>query len=106
MRATLNDVAGSISGTVTYPVAPDEEGEYADIDAELKDSNVPFEEFETATASTVANADGTYTLYLLSPASYDVAATATVDATEYSDGPTTVPVAEGEDVMGVDFSLQ
>jgi hypothetical protein len=107
LRATLNDVAGSISGTVTYDVShtPDEAGEYAKIEAELISSDVPLEDMETATASKVANADGTYTIYFLSPGSYDVTATATIDAVDYSDGPTTVPVTAGEDVTGVDFSL-
>jgi hypothetical protein len=108
LRATLDDVAGSISGTVTYatpPAQPDDPTEYADIDAELVTSTVPVEEMETLTASTVANADGTYTVLFLSPGTYDVTATATIDAVDYSDGPTSVPVTAGEDVTGVDFSL-
>jgi hypothetical protein len=60
---------------------------------------------ETVDAATIANADGTYTVYFLSPGTYDVSATATIDAVEYSDGPTPVPVSAGGDVTGVNFSL-
>ncbi len=109
LRATLNDVAGSISGTVSYDAAhtPDQETEYANIEAvlDLATLEVPLEEMETPTASAVANADGTYTVFFLSPGSYDVSATATIDAVEYTDGPTTIPVSAGEAVTGVDFAL-
>lgn len=110
LRATLENVAGSISGTVTYttpPVQPDDPAEYARVEAVLDQatSEVPVEEMETLDAAAIANADGTYTVYFLSPGSYDVTATATIDAVEYSDGPTTVPVAAKENVTGVDFSL-
>jgi len=107
LRATVEDVAGSISGTITYASAtPDDEGEYADIDAVLTSSNVPVEEMETATASAVADpVDGTYTIYFLSPGTYDVSASATIDAADYTAGPTPVQVGEGEDVAGVDFTL-
>jgi len=110
LRATLMDVAGSISGTITYASAtPDEAGEYANIDAGLTDSNVPVEEMETATASAIADpADGTYTIYFLSPGTYDVSASATIDGTLYPVAPvppTSVGVGDGENVTGVDFTL-
>jgi hypothetical protein len=109
LRATLEDVAGSISGTITYASAtPDEEGEYADIDAELDldNSTVPVEEMETRTASAVADpVDGTYTIYFLSPGTYDVSASATIDTNDYGAGPTSVEVDDGQNVMGVDFTL-
>ena len=106
LRATLVDVAGSISGTVTYASAtPDEPGESASIEAVLTNSNVPVAEMETATASAIAAEDGTYTVYFLSPGEYDVSATATIDAVGYSDGPLSVDVGDGEDVTGVDFTL-
>ena len=108
LRATLNDVAGSISGTVTYAVAPDEEPEYARLEAELDQDNsdVPLEEMETQTAGAIAREDGTYTILFLSPGSYDVTATAKIDAVEYSDGQTAIQVTAGEDVTDVNFSLQ
>jgi hypothetical protein len=109
LRATVEDVAGSISGTITYASAtPDEPGEYADIDAvlDLTSSDVPVAEMETATASAVADpVDGTYTIYFLSPGTYDVSATATIEAADYTAGPTPVQVGEGENVTGVDFTL-
>ena len=111
LRATLEDVAGSISGTVTYaspPAQPDDSTEYASIDAELTTSTVPVEEMETLTASTRAKEDGTYTVLFLSPGTYDVSATATIDGTVYPAVPTapqSVVVGDGENVMGVDFSL-
>ena len=108
LRATLENVAGSISGTVTYVSAtPDLEEERAHIAAVLDTatSEVLVEEMETLDAATIAREDGTYTVYFLSPGSYDVTATATIDSVEYSGGPTTVPVAAKENVMGVDFSL-
>ena len=108
LRATLEDIAGSISGTVSYASAtPDLEEERARIEAVLDQANseVPVEEMETLDAAAVAREDSTYTIYFLSPGTYDVTATATIDAVEYSDGPTTVPVAAKEHVTGVDFSL-
>jgi hypothetical protein len=110
LRATVEDVAGSISGTVTYTSAtPDEAGEYAAIDAELADSTVPVEEMETQTASAVADpVDGSYTIYFLSPGTYDVNASATIDGTPYPVAPVppvSVEVGNGENVTGVDFSL-
>jgi len=110
LRATLENVAGSISGTVTYttpPAQPDDPVEYARVDAILDQatSEVPVEEMETVDAAAIAREDGTYTVYFLSPGTYDVSATATIDAVEYSDGPTTVPVEAKENVTGVDFSL-
>jgi hypothetical protein len=107
LRATLNDVAGSISGTVSYAVTPDEEPEYARLEAVLDEANsdVPLPEMETLIAGAIAAEDGTYTILFLSPGSYDVTAKATIDAVEYSDGQTAIPVAAGEDVVGVDFSL-
>ena len=108
LRATLKDIAGSISGTVSYTSAtPDLEEERARIEAVLDQANseVPVEEMETLDAAAVAREDSTYTIYFLSPGTYDVTATATIDAVEYSDGPTTVPVDVSEDVIGVDFSL-
>jgi hypothetical protein len=111
LRATLEDVAGSISGTVTYvspPAQPDDSTEYASIDAELMTSAVEVEEMETLTASADAKPDGTYTIYFLSPGTYDVIATATIDGTLYPvvpPAPKSVVVGDGQNVTGVDFSL-
>ena len=108
LRATLNDVAGSISGTVTYAVTPDEKPEYARLEAELDQdsSDVPLPEMETLTAGAIAAEDGTYTIYFLSPGTYGVTANATIDSVDYSSGPIPVPVTAGADVTDVNFSLQ
>ena len=111
LRATLEDVAGSISGTVTYatpPAQPDDLTEYADIEAVLTSSTVQVLEMETAIASTRAKADGTYTVLFLSPGTYNVSATATIDGTVYPvvpAAPQSVVVGDGQNVTGVNFSL-
>lgn len=107
LRASVLDVAGSISGTVTYTSAtPADETEFASIQAELDEStSLVLEEMQTTTVATSAAADGTYTLWFVSPGTYDVSASATIGGTLYSDGPQVVPVSEDEDVTAVDFDL-
>ncbi len=111
LRATLEDIAGSISGTVTYVSAtPDEEAERAKIAAVLVpgSSDLPVEEMETLDGAAVAREDGTYTVLFLSPGTYNVSATATIDGTVYPlvpPAPEPVDVGEGQNVMGIDFSL-
>lgn len=107
LRATLHDVAGSISGTVTYASAtPANETEFASVSADLDPaSSTLLEEMQTDMVSTTVAADGTYTLWFLSPGSYDVSAAATIGGTAYSPGPQTVAVTEDEVVTGVDFTL-
>lgn len=107
LRASLHDVAGSISGAVTYPSAtPDEEAELAEITADLNPgTSSVLEAMQTTMVTTSAGSDSTYTLWFLSPGTYDVSAAATIDAVEYTDGPQSVPVGDGEAVTGVDFSL-
>lgn len=107
LRAAVLDVAGSISGNVTYTSAtPADETEFAAIEAELDEStSLVLEEMQTTTVATTAAADGTYTLWFVSPGTYDVSASATIGGTTYSDGPQTVPVGEDEDVTAIDFDL-
>jgi hypothetical protein len=107
LRATLQDVAGSISGTVTYGSAPPaDETEFASVSADLDAaSSTVLEEMQTDMVSTTVGADGTYTLWFLSPGTYDVSAAATIGGTAYSAGPQTVSVSEDEVVTGVDFTL-
>ena len=107
LRASLHDVAGSISGTVTYASAtPADESEFATVtaDLDLASSNL-LEPMQTDMASTPAASDGTYTLWFLSPGDYEVSAAATIGGSDYADGPQTVTVGEGEAVVGVDFTL-
>lgn len=107
LRASVLDVAGSISGTVTYTSAtPADETEFASIEGELDEStSLVLEEMQTTTVTTSAAADGSYKLWFVSPGTYDVTASATIGGTTYSDGPQTVPVSEDEDVTGIDFDL-
>jgi hypothetical protein len=107
LRASLQDVAGSISGAVTYASAtPADETEFATVTADLDPaSSSLLEEMQTDMVSTTVAADGTYTLWFLSPGDYDVSAAATIGGTDYSDGPQTVTVGDQEAVVGVDFTL-
>lgn len=107
VRATVEDVAGSISGTVTYTSAtPSDETEFASIEAVLDEStSTLLEEMQTTTATTTAGADGSYKIWFLSPGTYDVSASANIGGTDYADGPRTVPVEDAENVTGVNFDL-
>ncbi len=109
LRATLMDVAGSISGTVTYPSAtPADETEFATITAD-QDTSPLLEAMQTMMVTTVAGSDSTYTLWFVAPGTYDVSAAATIDVggtdTEFTADPQSVSVSDGENVTGVDFSL-
>lgn len=107
LRASVHDVAGSISGTVSYAsAAPADETEYATVTADLDPtSSTVLEEMQTDMVSTTVAEDGTYTLWFLSPGEYAVEAAANIGGVDYSDGPTTVPVGDSEDVTAVDFTL-
>ncbi len=107
LRATLREVAGSISGAVTYPSAtPADETEFATITADLDPATSSvLEEMQTTMVTAVAGADSTYKLWFLSPGTYDVSAAATIGSTEFTGGPESVSVGEGENVTGIDFSL-
>lgn len=107
VRASVEDVAGSISGTVTYTSAtPADETEFASIEAVLDEStSTLLEEMQTTTATTTAGADGSYKIWFLSPGTYDVSASANIGGTDYTDGPRTVPVEDAENVTGVNFDL-
>ncbi len=113
LRAIVRDVAGSISGTVTYPSAtPADETELATITAD-QDTSPLLAEMQTAIVTTVAGSDSTYTLWFVAPGTYNVSAAATIDTSAaaaidtvtFTDGPQSVTVGEGENVTGIDFSL-
>ena len=107
LRATLHDVAGSISGAVTYPSAtPDEETELAQVTADLDPATSSvLEAMQTTIVTSAAGSDSTYTSWFLSPGTYEVSAAATIDSVDYADGPQAVSVGDGETVTGIDFSL-
>lgn len=96
LRATVSDVAGSISGTVTS--SEDDSGmESLTVRAVLQASDV-MEELQTDEVTAVTSSDGSYTIHFLSPGTYEVS----VD--DFSADPQTVTVGDAEDVTGVDFS--
>lgn len=95
LRATVRDVAGSISGTVTS--SSDQSGLGGlTVRATLQGSTV-LEELQTDEVTAVTDADGSYTLNYLAPGTYDVS----VD--DFSAASRSVEVGEAEDVEGVDF---
>lgn len=94
LRASVRDVAASISGTVTL-----DEGdpvESASVRAELLDSDV-MEELQTDEATAVTAGSGDYTIHFLSPGEYEVS----VD--EFSAAPENVTLEEAEARTDVDF---
>lgn len=101
LRVVVQDVAGSISGTVSTVLSTSVEGLV--VTAETVDPGDD-EEFQTQTATAITDADGGYSIYFLPPGSYTV----TVGT---PDGTTTDPlsaesvVGASEDITEVNFSL-
>lgn len=90
LRAVVQDVAGSIAGTVTSeaddaPIAGLTVRATMDVDG------------ETVEATAVTGEDGTYVIWFLAPGTWEVS----VD--DFSAAAQTVEVGDGEDVTGVDF---
>lgn len=96
LRATVSDVAGSISGTV---ISGDDGSGLRDetVRATLTDSDL-LEELQTDEATATSGSDGSYTVHFLAPGTYDVS----VD--DFSAASQSVNVGEAEDVTGIDFS--
>jgi hypothetical protein len=100
LRAIVNDVAGSISGTVSADAGLTFDVENRVVSAEPVEGTT-LGEFESATATALTAADGTYTIYFLVPGDYDVS----VDAGEGFTAPTVedVTVGESQNVTDIDF---
>ena len=102
LRVVVEDVAGSISGTLSTSLM-DQGLEGLVVTAEAVDSGVD-EEFQSSIAACMSDATGAYTIFFVAPGSYNV----TVGTSE---GVTTTPqstevlVGESEDVTGVNFEL-
>jgi hypothetical protein len=96
LRATVADVAGSISGIVTDSGTGDPV-EDATVRGVLQTSDVPAE-LQTPEVTALTDADGAYTLWYLSPGTYEVS----VD--DFTADAQTVTVGVAEDVENVDFS--
>lgn len=96
LRTVVQNVAGSISGTVTSDVDDDGlEGET--VRAVLQNSDEP-EELQTDEVTAVTEDDGSYTIDYLSPGTYEVG------VVDFSAESRTVTVEEDEDVTGINFS--
>lgn len=96
LRAVVQNIAGSIAGSVADgagAAVPD-----ATVRATLQESDV-LEALQTAEATAVTAADGTYTIRFLSPGTYSVAVDNTNAAAQ------TVVVGNSENVTGVDFAV-
>ena len=96
LRATVANVAGSISGVVT-DVNTGDPVEGATVRGVLQTADVPAD-LETPEVTGITDADGAYTLWYLAPGTYDVA----VD--DFTADAQTVTVGVAEDVEGIDFS--
>jgi hypothetical protein len=95
LRVVVNDVAGSISGTVTPP------SEGLVVTADPVDGTT-LEPFQTAAASAMTDAQGNYTIFFLVPGDYEVSADPGPGLTSTS---ATVTVGESEDVTEVDLQI-
>lgn len=98
LRATVRNVAGSIAGAVTT-AADGSAVEGATVRAVQTQSGL-MEELQTAEATAVTDAAGSYRIMFLAPGSYEV----TVDNLTTEPASRSVTVGEGEDVTGVDFT--
>lgn len=92
LRATVSDVAASISGTVTSTSS-------ASVEGLTVSATVPGD--TAATATTTTNAAGEYSLLFLPPGTYDVV----VDESTASPASQSVTVADAENATGVDFTI-
>ncbi|MEJ2540915.1 MAG: DUF4382 domain-containing protein [Gemmatimonadota bacterium] len=107
LRVIVEDVAGSIAGTVSTSVDPIPEGflEGLVISAEPVEGTI-LEPYQTETATAVTEADGSYTLYFLVPGTYEVSVQPPEG--DWSVNPADAPsieVGEDEDVFEVDFEI-
>ncbi|MGH7481755.1 MAG: DUF4382 domain-containing protein [Longimicrobiales bacterium] len=102
IRVAVRDVAGTISGTVsTALTGVSVEG--LTVTAEPTTASF-MEAFQTATATTLTNADGQYTLGFLVPGTYTVTV-ATPEGTVTDPASVSVELDEEENVTGVDFAI-
>jgi hypothetical protein len=102
LRVTVQDVAASISGTVSTSLGG-VSVEGLVVTAEPTDEGT-HEEFQTATATAVTAADGTYTVHFLVPGTYAVSVEAP-EGTVADPASQSVSVGDGENAAAVDFEV-
>lgn len=103
LRVIVEDVAASISGTVT--AASDSINvEGLTVTAEPVDDAEGLEFFQTTTATGTTAADGSYTIHFLVPGGYTVTV-GVPDGFETTPASVDATVGEAEGVTGVDFSV-
>ena len=102
IRVVVNNVAGSISGSVSTALA-EVSVEGLVVSAVPVDEEV-LEEGQTASATTMTDSDGVYTLFFLAPGDY-VVSVAAGEGLMAAPETTTVTVGASEDVTDVDFEI-
>ena len=101
LRVVVNNVAGSISGTVSTEIADFDLTSVVVMAEPVEGTTLELYQSMTGTA-TVDPEDGSYTIYYLVPGDYDVS----VDAGEgFTADAVSVTVGESENVTGVDFVI-
>lgn len=101
LRVVVNDIAGSISGTVTTGITDFDLSTVVVMAEPVEGSTL--EPYQSMTGTAVVDPDdGSYTIYYLVPGDYDVS----IDAGEgFTADAVSVTVGEGENVEGIDFVI-
>lgn len=100
LRVVVNDVAGSISGTVSTQVT-DATVEGLVVTADPV-AGTTLEPFQTVAATTITDMGGAYTIFFLVPGDYEVSVAAGEGLTAT---PVTVAVGDSQNVTAVDFDI-
>lgn len=102
LRVVVEDVAGSISGTLSTSITDQTvDGLVVSAEAVAAGTN---EEFQGCCATGISDAAGAYTIFFLAPGSYSVTV-APADGTATTPASVDVTVGPSEDVTGVDFEI-
>lgn len=102
LRVVVEDITGTISGTVSTELE-DTEVEDLSVSARL-DGDESVEDFQTTTVAGLTGADGAYTLHFVAPGSYWVKVAVDAGLAIEPDS-TLVEVDPNEDVVDVDFEI-